>query len=238
MKVRIVAAVVLLFSLALPAEAQWKKILGKLAKKENPAALSNEKIASGLKEALRVGTENTVKETGREDGFLGNEIIRLPLPENIRKLEKTLRAVGQGKRLDEFVVSLNRAAERAAPAAKEIFWDAILQMTFSDVQKIFKGGDTAATDFFREKTGPRLMEAFLPVVKEATAEVGVTREYKKLTDAARSVPFMRVELTDIDEYVVGKALDGLFYVLGEEEKKIRKNPAARVTNLLKEVFGK
>lgn len=238
MKVHIVTVVVLLCTLALPAEAQWKKILGKITSKENPAALSNEKIASGLKEALRVGTENTVKETGREDGFLGNGIIRLPLPENIRKLEKTLRAVGQGKRVDEFVVSLNRAAERAAPAAKEIFWEAILQMTFSDVQKIFKGGDTAATDFFREKTGPRLSEAFLPVVQEATEEVGVTREYKKLTDAARSVPFVRVEMTDIDEYVVGKALDGLFYVLGEEEKKIRKNPAARVTNLLKEVFGK
>ncbi len=223
--------------LPVPGHAQWKKILGELTKKSD-SGLSDEKIGRGLKEALRIGTRNATRETGRRDGFLGNDIIRIPLPPKLRKMDKALRTIGQGDKIDEFVVSLNRAAERAAPAAREIFWDAILSMTFSDVKKIFKGGDTAATDFFRDKTTGHLSEAFLPIVQEATEAVGVTRQYKQLSGTANSIPFVKIKLVDIDEYVVEKALDGLFYVLGEEEKKIRKNPAARVTDLLKEVFGR
>lgn len=237
MKVRVLSIAIAVMLLATPAQAQWKKILGELTKKSD-SGLSDEKIGRGLKEALRIGTRNATRQTGRRDGFLGNDIIRIPLPPKLRKMDKTLRAVGQGDKIDEFVVSLNRAAERAAPAAREIFWNAILNMTFSDVKKIFKGGDTAATDFFREKTSGHLSEAFLPIVQEATDAVGVTQQYKQLSGTANSIPFVRVKLVDIDEYVVEKALDGLFYVLGEEEKKIRKNPAARVTDLLKEVFGR
>jgi hypothetical protein len=151
-------------------------------------------------------------------------------------LEKGLRLVGYGPQVDEFVLSMNRAAERAAPQAKKIFWDAIGEMTFDDARKILNGSDTAATDYFRAKTTDTLTAAFRPVVDRAMNEFGVTRQYKELVGRYQAIPFAKSEALDIDGYVVGKALDGLFHVLGEEEQKIRTNPAARVTDLLKEVF--
>ena len=200
--------------------------------------LSDTKIASGLKEALRVGTDNAVRSTGRENGYFGNEAIKILMPEKLRRVETGLRAVGYGPKVDEFVLSMNRAAERAAPQAKSIFLDAILQMSFDDARKIFTGGDTAATDYFRAKTTDKLTAAFTPVVKDAMNEVGVTRQYDQMMGRARVIPFLKTESLDLDHYVVGKALDGLFYVLAQEETKIRKDPAARVTKLLKEVFGR
>jgi hypothetical protein len=234
---RLIVSVVLVALVAGPAHAQVEDITKRLGlgKKDK---LSDEKVASGLKEALQVGTENAVKVTGKPDGYFKNEAIKILMPEKLRTFERGLRAVGYGPQVDEFVLSMNRAAERAAPEAKSIFWDAIKQMTFDDARKIFSGGDTAATDFFREKTSEKLATAFRPIVEKAMNEVGATRQYKELVGQARSIPFLRTQALDIDEYVVGKALDGLFYVLGEEEKKIRKNPAARVTSLLKEVFGR
>ena len=133
---------------------------------------------------------------------------------------------------------MNRAAERAAPAAKQIFWEAIGSMSFEDARKIWSGGDTAATEYFRAKTSGALGNTFRPVVEKATNEVGVTRQFKDLVGRFQAIPFASVESLDVDQYVVGKALDGLFHVLGEEEKKIRTNPMARTTDLLKEVFGK
>jgi hypothetical protein len=198
--------------------------------------LSDEKVASGLKEALQVGTGNAVKLTGKPDGFFKNEAIKILMPDKLRTVERGLRAVGYGPQVDEFILSMNRAAERSAPLAKDIFWDAIKQMTFDDARKILGGGDTAATEYFRGKTSDKLATAFRPVVEQAMNEVGATRRYKELVGQAQSLPFVRTQALDIDGYVVTKALDGLFYVLGEEEKKIRKNPAARVTNLLREVF--
>jgi hypothetical protein len=200
--------------------------------------LSDTKIASGLKEALRVGTDNAVRSTGRPDGYFGNAAIKILMPEKLRTVEKGLRTVGYGPKVDEFVLSMNRAAERAAPHAKSIFLDAILQMSFDDARKIFTGGDTAATDYFREKTTDKLTAAFTPVVKDAMDEVGVTRQYNQMIGQARAIPFLKTESLDLDHYVVSKALDGLFYELAQEETKIRKDPAARVTQLLKEVFGK
>ncbi|MGE5582772.1 MAG: DUF4197 domain-containing protein, partial [Bacillota bacterium] len=138
---------------------------------------------------------------------------------------------------DDFILSMNRAAEQAAPSAKQIFWDAVKEMNFDDARKIFTGNDTAATEYFKAKTTAKLSGAFLPVVAKATDEVGVTRQYKTLAAKAKAVPYLKMEPVDIDEYVVAKALDGLFYLVGEEEKKIRKDPAARVTELLKKVFG-
>ncbi len=199
---------------------------------------SNEKIASGLKEALTIGTGNAVSQTGRVDGYFGNAAIKILMPEKLRTLEKGLRAAGQGAKIDEFVLSMNRAAERAAPQAKEIFWGAIKEMTFDDARKIFTGGDTAATEYFKSKTTEKLTTAFRPIVAQATQEVGVTRQYKELTGRMASLPFANTRSLDIDEYVVGKSLDGLFSVLAQEEKKIRTQPAARVTSLLQEVFGR
>ena len=191
-----------------------------------------------MKEALQVGTENAVRSTGRLDGYFGNPKIKIPMPEKLQTMEKGLRAVGQGDQVDEFVLSMNRAAERAAPEAKAIFWDAIREMSFRDAEKILNGSDTAATEYFRRKTTERLATAFRPIVSDAMNQVGVTRQYKELVGRARSIPFLKTEDLDIDDYVVRKGLDGLFYVLGEEERKIRREPAARVTDLLKDVFGR
>ena len=222
---------------ALPASAQLDQILKGLGIGQK-SGLSDVKIGSGLKEALKIGTQNAVNLTGRLDGYFVNQAIKILMPEKLQTMEKGLRAVGLGPQVDEFVLSMNRAAERAAPAAKSIFWDAIGEMTFEDARKILAGSDTAATDYFKAKTTDKLTGAFKPAVDQAMNEVGVTRQYKELVGQFQSIPFMKSESLDIDHYVVTKALGGLFYVVGEEEKKIRTNPAARVTDLLKEVFGK
>jgi len=229
--------VILILMVAQPATAQLDRLLKGIGL-GGQKGLSDAKIGEGLKEALKVGTENTVNLTGKTDGFFLNQAIKILMPEKLRTLEKGLRAVGYGPQVDEFVLSMNRAAERAAPFAKQIFWDAIGEMTFEDVRKIYSGNETAATDYFKGKTSDKLTVIFKPIVDRAMNEVGVTRQYKELVGRYESIPFVKKETFDIDQYVVTKALDGLFHVLGEEEKKIRTNPAARTTDLLKEVFGK
>ena len=209
-----------------------------LLEQSGSGGLTNEKIISGLKEALEVGTENTVKLTGHLDGYLKNEAIKILLPEKLQKMDSALRMIGFGPQIDEFVVSMNRSAEQAAPLAKPIFKDAVTEMTFEDGKKILNGGNTAATDYFKEKTKAQLAEAFKPKVAQAMDQVGVAAQYKSLVGQYTSLPFINAEQFDLDTYVVGKSLDGLFHTLAEEEQKIRTNPAARVTDLLKEVFAK
>ena len=228
----------LLFLLAAsPTQAQWDKVLKGIGMGQSKG-LSNETIASGLKEALQIGSANAVNLTGKVNGYFKNEAIKILMPEKLKPVEKGLRMVGYGSQVDEFVLSMNRAAEKAAPFAKAIFWGAIKRMTIADAARILKGGDTAATDYFREKTSSELTAAFQPVVKQSMDSVGVTRQYKALVGQYNAIPFVKSQAFDLDSYVVGKALDGLFHVLGEEERKIRTNPAARVTDLLKKVFGK
>ena len=228
---------VLLVLVATPASAQLDQLLKGLGI-GRPSGLSEAKIGSGLKEALKVGTENTVKLTGRVDGYFMNQAIKILMPETLQTLEKGLRLVGYGPQVDEFILSMNRAAEQAAPHAKKIFWDAIGEMTFDDARKILNGSETAATEYFKSKTTDKLTAAFRPVVDRTMNEVGVTRQYKALVAQYQAIPFVKSEAVDIDQYVVTKSLDGLFHVLGQEERKIRTNPAARVTDLLKEVFAK
>lgn len=201
--------------------------------------VSNKDAAAGLKEALKIGSGNAVSLTGKTDGYFGNAAIKILMPEQLRTVEQGLRLLGQGEQIDAFVLSMNRAAEKAAPSAKSIFWDAITGMSFDDARKILGGGDTAATDYFRAKTGDALTAAFRPIVTDSMKDVGVVKQYQQLQGAYKSVPFASsLPSFDIESYVVGKALDGLFLVLGDEERKIRKDPAARVTDLLKQVFGK
>ena len=237
MKPRILLASVIVLVLAVPASAQLDQLFKGLGIGQQ-SGLSDARIGSGLKEALKIGTENAVTLTGRTDGYFRNQAIKILMPEKLQTLEKGLRLVGYGPQVDEFVLSMNRAAERAAPSAKQIFWDAVGEMTFDDASKILGGGDTAATEYFRAKTTDKLTSAFRPVVDQAMNEVGVTRQYKELVGRYQTIPFARSESLDIDQYVITKALGGLFHVLGEEERKIRTNPAARVTDLLKEVFAK
>lgn len=195
-------------------------------------------IVDGLKEALEIGTSQAVTLVSKKNGYLKNPKIKIPLPKNVRKAENILRNIGFGSKVDEFELSMNRAAERAAPKAKSIFWDAIKKMTFSDARQILDGRDDAATLYFRKKTSTQLQKAFRPIINQAMSEVGVTQAYKSVDRKIRVLPFTKSLSFDLDAYVTDKALDGLFSMLAEEEKKIRQDPAARVTDLLKKVFAK
>lgn len=225
----------ILFGLTLPASGQFGKIVEGLGKR---GGSSDSKTASGLKEALAVGTENAVQLTGTTDGFFQNAAIKILMPSQLRTFEKGLRLAGMGSKVDQFELSMNRAAERAAPAAKNIFKDALTKMTFTDAKSILLGSDTAATEYFKEKTSDQLKTAFRPTVESAMGETGVGEHFEQLVASIQKLPFGRSMNLDITDYVVGKTMDGLFHVLGEEEKKIRTNPAAQITPLLKEVFGK
>jgi hypothetical protein len=226
-----------LLLLTIPALGQVGEISKRLGL-GNQSTVTDSRIASGLKEALQVGANNAVKLTGRPDGYFGNEAIKILLPKNLRTLERGLRAVGYGPKVDAFVLSMNRAAEAAAPAAKKIFIDAILSMSFDDARKILSGGDTAATDYFKSKTTEQLTVAFRPVVEKTMDQNSVTQQYKQLIGQAQTIPFMKSQSLNITDYVVSQALNGLFYMLGQEERKIRKDPAARTTDLLRQVFGR
>ncbi len=209
-----------------------------------PSASSRESqkngtIASGLKEALSVGTKNAVNLLSKKDGYFGNEAVKILLPENIRKVGDFLRMVGYQEEVDAFILSMNRAAEKAAPRAVDIFADAIKSMSFEDARKIYNGGNTAATQYFKEKTSAKLAAAFKPDISLSMGQVGVTKAYKDMVGKYSALmPFASVEALNLDNYVTNKALDGLFYELGQEEAKIRANPAARTTELLRKVFGK
>ena len=200
-------------------------------------ALSNDEITAGLKEALEVGTEKAVALVSRADGYYRNPDIKIPLPESVQKVEKLLRAAGYGQKVDAFELSMNRAAERAAPEAKSIFQDAITRMSFEDAGKILNGRDNEATLYFKDKTSGQLQELFKPIVKEAMGEVGVTRNFQDLNARAESLPFGKSFSFDLDQYVTDGALKGLFKMLAEQERQIRTEPAARVTDLLQKVFA-
>ena len=241
MKIKILALVICLLLMAgcgHRAEAgfqDWlKDAAGKLG---GETRLDEEDIVNGLKQALEVGTRNAVAAVSQKDGYLKNPKIKIPLPENVQKFEKILRATGFGSQVDQFELSMNRAAERAAPEAKSIFWGAIKQMTFSDARQILDGPDDAATRYFEEKTSGRLQEIFKPITRQAMAEVGVTRNYQLIDDKIKTIPFADRMSFDLDQYVTEKALGGLYLMLAEEEEKIRRDPAARVTSLLKKVFA-
>jgi len=201
-------------------------------------APSNSEIISGLKEALTVGTGNAVKTVSQINGYLGNEAIKILIPEKIQKVADVLGKVGFQGQVDDFVSSMNTAAEKAAVKATPHFVDAIKAMTFDDAREILNGSDSAATDYFRAKTSDKLYEEFKPAISSAMNQVGVTANYKNMMDSYTSLPFMKTVAVDLDDYVTNNALDGLFYTIAEEEKKIRTDPAARVTDLLKKVFSK
>jgi hypothetical protein len=227
----------LMVGLIHPADAGLMEDLVKGAGLGQQSGPGNDRITAGLKEALSIGTGNAVTATSKTDGYFGNQAIKILMPEKIRKVGDVLGKMGYQKEVDDFVLSMNRAAEKAAPQAKAIFIDAIHQMTVEDARKILDGGDTAATEYFKAKTSGKLYEAFQPIVSSSMNEVGTTRSYKEMMGKYTTLPFTSAESLDLDRYVTNKSLDGLFYLVGQEEIKIRKDPAARVTDLLKTVFG-
>jgi hypothetical protein len=199
--------------------------------------ISNREAINALKSALDRGARAAVAQLGRENGFLGDARVKIPLPESLRRAEKNMRRFGMGKYADELIETLNRAAEAAVPEAKQLFVDALRQMSVQDAKGILTGGDTAGTEYFRRVTADELARRFLPIVQRATARVGLAQKYNQY--AARGVRVGLVDAQDanLDGYVTRKALDGLFFMVAEEERKIRKDPVGSASSLIKKVFG-
>lgn len=199
--------------------------------------LSDRQVANGLKEALSQSSVAAVTKLGRENGFLGNEKVRISLPEPLRSAEGVLRTFGQGERVDQLVTAMNRAAEAAVPEARALLLDAVKKMSIRDAKDILTGGDSAATDYFRRTTEAQLRERFLPIVDRATGKLDVTEQYNQLAGRAANFGLLKDDQANLQGYVTQKALDGLFLVMAEEEKAIRENPVERTGYWLKKVFG-
>ena len=199
--------------------------------------LTNKEITDGLKQALTIGSQNASGFASKTDGYYGNPLIKIPFPAQAKKMEDKLRAMGMQKQVDEFILTMNRAAEEAAKSAASIFAEAVRGMTISDGVGILKGEDTAATNYLRQKTTLSLHDKFKPVIRNATQKVDVTKYWNPLITTYNQIPFVDKLNPDLEEYITQQALSGLFILLSQEEMKIRKDPAARVTDLLKRVFG-
>ncbi|HLL44556.1 MAG TPA: DUF4197 domain-containing protein [Segetibacter sp.] len=200
------------------------------------AGLSTTEIISGLKQALTIGTQNSTSQLSALDGFFKNAAIKILLPEDAKKVESTLRSLGMGSMVDKAILSMNRAAEEAAKGAGTIFINSVKQMTITDAVNILKGGDFAATNYFKEKTTAELTQKFKPVIEKALNNVNATKYWSDVTTVYNNFSRNKVS-TDLNAYVTQKAMDGIFLQVGLEEQKIRKNPVARTTELLKKVFG-
>jgi len=199
--------------------------------------LDSKTVVAGLKEALKIGTERTVLTTSTVDGYMGDALIRIAMPKEFHNMANTLRKVGLGKYVDEMEVAMNRAAEQAASEAREVFWQAITDMTLNDAYSILKGHDTAATHYFRSRTEQSLRLRYLPIVRKKMKSVGLYHSYNKAIDSYMKLPFVKRPKLELDGYVTDSALNGLFTILAQEEKKIRIDPKARTTKLLKRVFA-
>jgi len=200
--------------------------------------LDESTIVSGLKESLSIGAKNAVGLVSRPNGYFGNDAIKIILPDKVRQTAELLGKLGYQKQVDEFIQSMNRAAEKAAPKAASPFAAAIREMSIEDARKILAGNNRAATDYFQAKTTAQLYDAFKPTIAASMNEVGVTRAYQTLLGKLPTLSLVKPDYIDLDHYVTQKALDGLFQMIAEEEAKIRTNPLARTTDLLKKVFAK
>lgn len=206
---------------------------------QTPAfALSETDAASGVRAALERGASAAVGRLGRTDGFLGNQSVRIELPGFLNDGAKLLRATGQRRRIDALVTAMNRAAEAAVPQARALLVSAAKSMSVEDAVQIVRGGDTAVTEFFRRKTREPIGEKFLPIVQRATEKVSLAQKYDAVAGQAARLGLLRREDADLNGYVTGKALDGLYFMIGEEERKIRRDPLATGSEILKQVFGR
>lgn len=226
--------------------ASWALDLGDLLKHVSEAKpssgsataqLSDQDVTHGLKDALAEGAEKAVSALGRANGFLDNDKVRIPLPGPLQDVEPVMSALGQGKRLDELKTSLNRAAEAAVPEAKTLLVDAIKNMSVTDAKAVLTGGDDAATQYFRQATGAKLHDRFLPIVSKIVNRYKLTDQYDRVAGTASKAGLVGKEQANMAEYVTGKALDGLFTMIAEEEKSIRRDPLGRSSEYVRKVFG-
>jgi hypothetical protein len=201
------------------------------------ADLSNKDATAGIKAALEQGATAAVSLLGKTDGFLGNPAVKIPLPGYLDKAADLLRMTGQGKKVDELVTTMNRAAETAVPMGKDLLVGAVKSMSVDDAKKILGGGDNAVTQFFADKTRTPLGEKFLPVVTQATQKVNLAKSYNRVAGKLATTGLVQGDDTSIEKYVTGKTLDGLYTLIGEEEKKIRQDPVGTGSAILKKVFG-
>jgi Protein of unknown function (DUF4197) len=201
------------------------------------ADLTETEASGGVKTALERGALAAVGLLGKTDGFLGNPLVRIPLPGALKDAAKIMKTLGQGKRVDELVTSMNRAAESAVPMAKDVLVGAVKSMSVEDAKNILKGGDTSVTQFFATKTREPLGGKFLPIVTKATEKVGLAQKYNAVAGKGLSMGLVKKEDANIEQYVTGKTLDGLYLMIGEEEKKIRKDPIGTGSKILERVFG-
>lgn len=199
--------------------------------------ITNTEASAGLRTALEQGATAAIQLLGKPDGFLGNPKVRIPLPGYLNDAAKLLKSLGQGKRVDELVTSMNRAAETAVPMAKDVLAGAVKSMSVTDAKNILSGGENSVTTFFAEKTREPLGVKFLPIVTQATQKVGLAEKYNRVAGKAAGVGLLKKEDANIQQYVTGKSLDGLYLIIGEEEKKIRQNPVGTGSAILKKVFG-
>ena len=234
----------LLGLLSVTARAGWLDFLNKDTSGSNAApagvtSLTQGEMYDGLKQALSKGVQQAVANLGHDGGYLNNLDVKIPMPDSLKRVQQAAQMVGQDKVVDDFIATMNHAAEQAVPEAAAIFGDAIAKMNVDDAKAILAGPDDAATQYFRKTSEGQLTEKMLPIVKQATEKTGVTAAYKQLMKHGSSITqFMgQSNSVDLDGYVTGKALDGLFKMVAAEEKNIRQNPVARSTDLLKKVFG-
>jgi len=229
-----------LLFLAMNSNAQLWKNLKKAAKdviEDNNSELTEEEVAKALKEALTIGIEKGVDQLSKVDGYFKNPEIKILMPDEAKQVEEKLRMLGQDKMVDDAIESMNRAAEDAANEAKDIFVSAIKKLTLQNVMEILHGDENAATIYLANNTRTQLIEKFKPIIKQSLDKVGATKYWKSVFGYYNKLPFVKDVNADLDDYVTNKAIDGLFVQIAKEEKEIRKNPAARVTDLLKKVFG-
>jgi hypothetical protein len=201
------------------------------------AGFTDGDAALGVREALERGAVAAVSLLGKENGFLGNPKVRIPLPDGLKSAAKLLAATGQKKRVEELETAMNRAAEAAVPEAKALLVDAVKSMSVDDARKIVSGGDNSVTKFFADKTRTPLGEKFLPIVTQATEKVQLAEKYNAVAGKAAGIGLLKKEDANVQQYVTRKALDGLYFMIGEEEKKIRRDPIGTGSDILKKVFG-
>lgn len=217
--------------------AQINQAIGDVNKALGQESLTSAEVAEGLKEALVKGVSLGADLVSQTDGYFGNPEIKIPFPPDVKKVEDRLRQIGLGGEVDKFILTLNRGAEDAAREAKPIFVDAIKSMTIEDAWGILRGDEDAATQYLRRTTGTRLAEKFNPVIKASLDKVNATRYYSDIVTTYNKIPLVEKVNPNLDDYATEKAIDGLFVMIAKEEKRIREDPVARTTELLKKVFG-
>jgi len=199
--------------------------------------ITNREAVSALKTALEKGSRAAVEQLGRENGFFGDARVKIPLPESLQRAERTMRRLGMGKYADEVVLTMNRAAEAAVPEAKQLFVDSVKKMTVQDAKGILTGGETSGTEYFKRTTADQLRKRFIPIVKKSTEKLGLAQKYNQYAERGVAFGLVKQEHANLDDYVTQKVLDGLYFMMAEEEKKIRKDPVGSASSIIKKVFG-